>query len=191
MNNHLFLDLEDFDTSNLKHYFLNSVLPRFWDKIQLNFCSFVHDTTKDSEVEKLSNFLQTKYGISPIVAYSFFYLKDHKHPIHIDGYMKDGSYFIRNANLNLVLSGHEGCKMRFFNSGTENILPKNGVLFCDPEKVTFLNEFETTEQWTLVRVNIPHDVINENENNVRIVISFKFKDNPSFEHLETLFNGRS
>jgi hypothetical protein len=178
-----------YDVETLREYFLNKIIPNLVNTGQYatkNLVPFIHDVQQDPVIEQLNQFLMSNFNTPPIQSYCLFYFSNPV-PIHIDG--RGGEEF-RHANLNLPLSGWHNNTMCFYteNSGhapTWNSIDK--IILCDANQVTLYEQFETTEDWVLVRVDQPHNITNIDFDNPRITLSIKFKTNPSFEYLEKCF----
>lgn len=187
MLNHIVLEF-DFDVNQLRDYLLNTVMPTVKERLaKVSIVTFKHSDTQDPVMERFNQYLMTRFGTPPILSYNLFH---HLSPlnIHIDG----RSDLYRHANLNLPLCGWQGNIMRFYkeNPGYAAPVPKEGsAIWCDPDQVTVYDEFETTEDWVLVRVDQPHNIVNMDFDNPRATLSIKFVGNPTFEELQKCFLG--
>jgi len=184
MLNYSFLNI-NYNDKLVRNHFLKIVLPNaFQNKMfeNSNVLAVKHSATQDPLIEHLNQHLMSNFGTPPISAYCLFYFTAPL-PIHLDGH---GNLPVTRANLNLPLSGWEGNLMNYYTENPGYVTPKalpNGRTFCDPNQVTLCDQFETTDDWVLVRADRPHNITNMDFNNPRITLSIKFKDNPSFEHL--------
>jgi len=180
----LFKHLPFLDTAEYTDYYLNKSLSRFSHQPpEMFYLRYDLPELNTGITKNLNEQLMENLGF-PSIDYALVFKHRLPQPIHIDGHS-----FVRQSSLNLPLIGYENTKMIFYNlkSKDEPCLHTDAFYFNE-DSVEYNCELPGDNNWVLVNTSIPHRIINSDPQNPRITVCFRFKTNPTYEHLSNLID---
>ena len=167
------------------NYFLNEFIPKYKfyeytsDKTSAHIEWHRKDFIQEKEILKLGAELTTKLKFPPIDYFFLIRHNDIDQSIHADGLK-----VVRNASFNLPLTGYAGTKLCFYKPKTEDVEPTiTNANHYNKEDMTVIDSFEGDNRWVLVNTSIPHNAVDINPDNPRIVLCVRFVGNPTFDQL--------
>lgn len=165
------------DTKFYTNYLITEIVPKF----SLGTYMFLSAVgwgipNMNSSIKEISNFFSETYSFPKITAFAIF-RQTSDQSIHIDG--------IRRAALNIPVIGYEGTAMRWYKPiSSTYILPQLSKLsYQKHEDMIEIDHVVGTNDWVIVKTDIPHCVTGSKFENPRFTISLIFEGNPSFSDL--------
>lgn len=116
----------------------------------------------------------------PSIDYYLFFRHTRNQPIHVDGHS-----FVRNASLNLALSGYRGTLMNYY-SIINDVRTCTDAQYFHKSNVQFTGAFEAVDEWVLVNSAEPHNITGPTALAPRVTVCFRFAGNPTYTELRKL-----